>query len=185
LHNYKKSSTFAPPKRGGKVNKKAIGISRLVMQLTKHIKGIVCVFLTIVGIGATPVYGYMSPSSNAWGNSSYVNDYYYGERKAFQQQENMFNYGATATWDMQSTSTEIYTAATFSTAASNITAGMTLADYNEDYVERRTGIRKNGWAPPTTAPIGDGWDVILFLLALAAGYGIIVYKQHKLTKTNN
>ena len=57
----------------------------------------------------------------------------------------------------------------FSTSASAITGGITLANSYDDNVENNRGPLKSSWAPPTNAPIGDiPWIVIIgFVLAFA------------------
>lgn len=152
------------------------GISLEKMIRYKYLIWITLGLLLIGGTSTVSAYGYATCSSS-WGDNSYVHNYYYGEQKAFHQDENIFNYGSTATWDMYSTSAETYTSDIFYTAASNILVGSTLLGYEEDYVEGRTGMRKSGWAPPVSAPIGDGWDVMLFLLILAAGYGLVQWRK--------
>jgi len=149
------------------------------MLNNKIYKWVICGLLLMGGVGLMPMYGYMSYHNRTWGDNGYVHDYYYGERAHFQQDDNMFNYGSTATWDMYSTSTDVYTAASFATCASNIVAGSTLDEYQYDYVAKRTGrtLGGTGWQPPTAAPIGDGWDVMLFLLMLAGGVGFARYKK--------
>jgi len=129
--------------------------------------------------GTMSAYGSLSMSSQTWGRSGYVHDYYDSSPTTFQQNSNMFNYGNTAMMNMQSTSTIAYTAGTFSTVASNIEAGTTIEDYQEEYVARSSARRGMGgnWAPPVFSPIGDGWDVILFLIVLAVGYGVVSVRK--------
>ncbi|MCQ2341011.1 MAG: hypothetical protein MJZ48_00925 [Paludibacteraceae bacterium] len=120
-------------------------------------------------------FGSMSSTSATWGNSGYVNDYYYGEQSAFQTDDNMFNYGNSFVQDMGSTSSDMFAVSSrMRTAASSLVAGSTLMGYEESQVRASRG---GGIAPPTVAPIGDGWDVLLFLMLLAIGYGVYVYKQ--------
>jgi len=121
-------------------------------------------------------YGGMSSTSASWGNSGYVNNYYYGSQSAFQTDDNMFNYGETATQNMGSTSAYTYSSGTISTAASNIVAGSTLLGYEEETAYGPSRGR-TGWAPPVTAPIGDGLWV---LLLLAIGYGGYMYRKRGL-----
>jgi len=85
-------------------------------------------------------------------------------------------YGNSVTMNMQSTSSMGYTGGSFATAASNIVPGTTTLDCEGQYMAQspgRTMMGGPGWQPPTTAPIGDGWDVVLFMVLLAAGYGVV------------
>lgn len=71
----------------------------------------------------------------------------------------------------------------FSTVASQLSGG-TLADESYCYTDngmrgpRRLGgtLGGGGIAPPDT-PIGDGWDVAVFLLLLCAGYAIYLKRK--------
>lgn len=71
----------------------------------------------------------------------------------------------------------------FSTVASQLSGG-TLADESYCYTDnamrgpRRLGgtIGGGGIAPPDT-PIGDGWDVAVFLLLLCAVYAIYLKRK--------
>ncbi|MCQ2311111.1 MAG: hypothetical protein MJZ64_05110 [Paludibacteraceae bacterium] len=123
-------------------------------------------------------YGSTSSQSPSWGNNGYVNDYYYGEQTAFQQDENMFNYGSTPVQDMNTTSSEVFRGGgTYNVAARNIEPGSTLASYSN---EKTNGGNKGGWAPPVSAPIGDGWDVYAFLLLLA---GVVAFCRRRAKKS--
>lgn len=125
-------------------------------------------------------FGSMSSTSAAWGSSGYVNDYYYGEQSAFQTDDNMFNYGNSFVQDMGSTSSDMFSVSSrMRTAASSLVAGSTLMGYESTKTNGKTN--NSGIAPPTVAPIGDGWDVVLFLMLLAVGYGVYVYKQKRQT----
>lgn len=122
-------------------------------------------------------FGSVSTSAS-WGNNGYVNDYYYGEQTAFQLDDNVFNYGSSATQDIGSTSSDLFgESAYIRTAASSIVAGSTLMGYEMSQVSLRGGRGGGGIAPPVVAPIGDGWDVLLFLLLLAVGYGVCAYRK--------
>jgi len=132
-----------------------------------------CVVCGLLVLGGANIFAQSFSSASSWGNNGLANDYYYGDQDPFQLDDNMFTYGSTATQDMYSTSSAYGPAATFETAASNIVAGTTLADFQA--AQMRKAGKGNGWAPPTVAPIGDGWDVMLFLLLLAVGYGVYVF----------
>ncbi len=123
-------------------------------------------------------YGGVANTSATWGNSGYVNDYYYGEQNAFQQDENMFNYGSTPVQDMRSTSSAGFGGGTFYVAARNIEPGSTLASYSN---EKTNGGNKGGWAPPVSAPIGDGWDVYVLMLSLAGVAALCRRRDAQLT----
>lgn len=117
----------------------------------------------------------MSSTSAAWGNSGYVNDYYYGEHSAFQADDNMFNYGSSPMQDMGSTSSDIFAVSSrMRTAASSLVAGSTLMGYENSLFDNDMSVVPG---VPEIAPIGDGWDVVLFLMLLAVGYGVYIYKQ--------
>jgi len=166
----KKTVTLRPV-LGVKLSKR-LGISLKIMHINIKIRCVVCVLLLL---GGTDAFAQRFGSSSSWGNNGLANDYYYGDRSAFQMDDNMFTYGSTATQNMASTSSAYNPAATFETAASHIVAGSTLADFQAAQI--RKADKGNGWAPPVAAPIGDGWDVMLFMLLLAVGYGVYVYRR--------
>lgn len=144
----------------------------------------------IIIIGSTYVSAQNSntsmQSAASWGNSGYVNDYYYGEQSAFELDDNMFNYGSTATQNMGSTSSCDYSPGAISTAASNIVAGSTLAGYQAQTVARAAsrGGRDHQWETDDSAPIGDGWDVMLLLCLMAVAYGVRTYVRTRMRADN-
>lgn len=124
-------------------------------------------------------FGSMSSTSASWGSSGYVNDYYYGEQSAFQTDDNMFNYGNSFVQDMGSTSSDMFSVSSrMRTAASSLVAGSTLMGYENSLFDNDMPVVPG---VPGIAPIGDGWDVLLFLVLLAVGYGVYVYKQKRQT----
>lgn len=133
-------------------------------------------------------YGIEWSNSVSWGETGYVSDYYNGgaQQNSFQIEDNIFNYGETFVQNMSSTAAMDFGEegeGQFSTVAESLDAGFTVEDYQYKAMARR-GVGKNqGWAPPDfdNIPIGDGWDVLLFLVLLAVGYGVYVCKQRRQT----
>ncbi len=121
-----------------------------------------------------------SSVSSSWGQSSFVSDYYHGEKNVFQLDDNVFeedkssfvqNFRSTAA--MQTAPSESVYGMLY-TAAESIEPGSTTAEY--EYSER---VKRGFVVPgvPTVAPIGDGWDVLLMLLLLVGGYALFVKRS--------
>lgn len=145
--------------------------------MQKKRKIAICLVVCVGALLPTYTYGIGLSLNSSWGQSGSVSDFYYGEQQYFQTDDNMFSHGESFVQDMGSTScVELgnLSSGQFYTAASVITPGTTIDGYQRKAMARSFG---NGWAPPVSAPIGDGWDVYVLLFGLASVVGIRRWKE--------